>query len=273
MSSNRALGVVALIAVIAFANLPMTAFAGVLVDGAIDSTSIQSTTPAGGSPLDALTVYSDSTFNPADWTTTTFQSVNAAGVVTSQGQQLTGGDPGAYFGFSGSLSSFSGTSYLRVAHFTPNAVYNPATQGTITALSGGFTHGSFVFDNDVVFETGVIIRQNGKIYWPHVNWAYGLQGATGWYGSPTLYTNSPHANPLNWSVVGGPTSDNPNFSAGAAPIEFGFWTGYYFWNGTANVTNGVDNWIVNIVSTGVPEPTGVALLSLALLTAAARRRR
>jgi hypothetical protein len=254
---------------IVFCVLATRVDAGVLIDGSIDATQIAPPTPGPeGNGIGAQVTFADGTFNAADWFSSPLQMLNAANITTSQGQQLSGGDPGAYFGFSGSLSSFSGTSYARFAHFTPGAVYRPQVTGAITSLGGGFTHGSFVNNNNVIFETGLILRQNGKVYWPDVNWAYGLQGTSGWYGNGQLYTTPPHGDPQNWVVVDGPSTDHPNFSATGNPIEFGFWTGYYFWDGTASVTDGVDNWVVNVGY--VPEPAALSLIALAPLTGARR---
>ena len=192
---------------------------------------------------------------------------SSAGISVSESQAASGGNPGAYYSFTGSLPVWSGqTQYLRQTHFTPNAVYNPVTNGAITFISGGFSQGSFTFNNNVVFETGLIIRQNGNLYWPNVNWAYGLQGATGWYGNSNLYGLSSSS---QWDIVGG--SSHPNFTTGGAPIELGFWTGYYYWNGPGDVLDGVDNWTVS-VSSNVPEPASATLLGVAVCLLARRPR-
>ena len=167
------------------------------------------------------------------------------------------------------MPTFDGsTSYLRQAHFTPAAVFNPAVGGAITNIGGGFSQGSFTNNNGVIFETGLILRQSGSIYWPSGFQAYGLQGATGWYGSSTLYQNM--GSPSNWELVNG--TAHPNFSSSGAPIEFGFWTGYYFWSDGGTCIDGVDNWAVNITSTPIPEPAAVILLGVCLLPLLARKR-
>jgi hypothetical protein len=238
-----------------------------LADGAADTTQAHASAPPS---LQSQTVFFDGTFNPGDWTTVPLQSLNDAGMTTSQQQFTTGGFPDRYFQFTGSLPSFNGnTSIRRDAHFSVNAVYDPALSGAITSMTAGFYQGSFVFTNDVVFETGVILRQNGAMYWPISNWAYGLQGAQGWYGSPTLYVMVPAS---GWALAAGSGPAHPDFSTRGTPIEFGFWTGYYFWHGGGTVTDGVDGWTVSITSTPVPEPA-VSIILPATLGLLARNRR
>jgi hypothetical protein len=238
----------------------------VLADGAADITQVQ---PQQVQQIGVTTTFSDGTFPSDTWNTTTFQSVNSVGISLSESQALSGGNPGAYYSFGGSLANFNGsTQYIRQTHFTASAVYNPATSGAITFISGGFSQGSFVNNNNVIFETGLVLRQNGNLYWSSNNFGYGLQGAVGWYGSSTLYQLSSSS---QWNLIGG--SSHPDFTASGAPISFGFWTGYYYWNGPGTVSDGVDNWTVSISSGPVPEPAGAGIVLVAGMSLGARRAR
>src|SRR5438046_1255666 len=103
------------------------AFAALFPDGAVDITTVTPPVQDVSQPA-VITTYGDGTFTPGNWSTATFQVFNSAGITVGESQALSGGNPGAYYSFSGSLPVYNGsTQYLRQMHFTPNAVYHPAT--------------------------------------------------------------------------------------------------------------------------------------------------
>jgi hypothetical protein len=82
----------------------------------------------------------------------------------------------------------------------------------------------------------------------------------------------------DFSKVTGPGGTHPDFSATAAPLEFGYIDGSGIGPGSVTITNGVDNFSVTI--SNVPEPgtwtigvLAAGLLAFQLIRAAAFSRR
>jgi hypothetical protein len=254
-----------------------------LADGSIDisrfspdssaSAGSGSTTVTGSAT--ATTTFSDGTFNSADWTPgPSVRSTNAAtGSIIDQ-QMLSGGNPGAYWQFTMSISA-SGTSEYRRTYFNHSATFTPSLSGPITGMTGGFTMDllsyATIFD---VYDAGIVLQQNGSVYVPN-NW-YGLQDiAPGWYGSGTLFspTSAVHVGAsTDWTLAAGSGSAHPDFSGSGSTIQFGLLAGTYFNSGSGTNVGGLDNWTVSVTYTAVPEPAAIPFIASACLLRRRNRR-
>lgn len=189
----------------------------------------------------AITV-SDSTFANTDWTLTSFSSGN--GGTATAAQVLSGGNPGAYRSVTDTLNSGGTPSVVLAASIYSPFTYNPAVSGAIASvdfsedaacISGCFGSGQ---------STGPALLQGGVIY------VLGSSSVITGPGSTFLNHSLSGLTALDFgavSLTGFTFTDNtvhPNFSAGGAPIQFGFLSS----NGTGpggigyTLTAGVDNW-------------------------------
>lgn len=218
---------------------------------------------------------SDSTFLDTDWTGTQFTAGN--GGSSTGAQVLVGGNPGPFRNVTDALNaapSGSQTIVLSTHIYTP-FTYNPGVSGAIASIdyaedaactSGCFGQGQ---------STGPALLQGGNLYilssgtvitGPATTWAnHALSGLTAAdFGlvnvtPTTLFDNT----------------QQPNFSAGGAPVQFGFFRA----NGTGvngggyTLAAGIDNWQITIgappppvvVTTPVPTLSEWALAALALV--------
>lgn len=235
--------------------------------------SAVATIAAVSSPATAQTV-SDSTFLDADWALT--QATAGNGGSSTAAQQLSGGNPGAFRNVTDVLNAAppgSQTVVLSTSIYTP-FTYNPAVSGAIGSINysedAACTAGCFGQGQS----TGPALLQGGNRY---------ILSSSQVITGPSLAWSNHTLNGLTAADFGlvnvTPTTlfdstQHPNFSAGGAPIQFGFFRA----NGTGvngggyTLSAGIDNWQVTIAA-GVPAaidlPTlsewSVAALALAIL--------
>jgi len=222
-------------------------------------------------PAAAQTV-SDSTFLDANWALTQFTAGNAGSSTATQ--MLSGGNPGAFRNVTDVLTAAPpglNTIVLSTSIYTP-FTYDPAVSGAIGSLSysedAACTGGCFGQGQS----TGPALSQGGNLYilssstvitGPALTWAphvlsgltavdFGLVNVT---AAGSIFDNTQH----------------PNFSAGGAPIQVGFFraNGTSVSGGGYTLSAGIDNWQVTIAAgapLGGPIPTlsewAVALLAV-----------
>jgi len=218
-----------------------------------------------------LIIFSDNTFEVADWTAVkSFDNTpGQAGTFNTQ-QVVAGGNPGKYRSvqliFSGTGVSSTG---MAVLHTRASDVYDPAA-GAIATID--FSIDGIVFDNPTPgFAVSIELRivQNG------------IEFQTGSLaGFQVLQFDW-----TNFSVTGLTEADfftsspaTPDFSASGAPIQFGFVTGATTRTSGITVirTGGFDNWSVTINTMdggAIPEPTCVLLTLLGVVALAPWRRK
>jgi hypothetical protein len=215
----------------------------------------------------ATVVFSDGTFNLADWNTTKYYWGNGGAITLSQ--IATGGNPGKFLEIDHYVQPASADpSVVFGLHLRDGATYNPSVQGEITSidLSVNFEN---LYTTAAGMAFGFTLKQDGKVY----NNFRSLSGTTtGWQldmhlglqeSSFGLWT--PGAD--NFSAD---FSQNPDFSTTGSSIEFGLFT----YNGHTESDNpsiknvGFDNWTVAIV----PEPTTFAITALGGLLLKKRRK-
>lgn len=184
------------------------------------------------------TTFSDATFLDADWTITV-EVLNLGGSVTGN-QVASGGSPGAYRRIVNTLNSAAGQPFSNTVfgfHQRAGAVFNPATSGPISTIDYS--------ESSIRLAAGVqacapALKQNGVIY-------YGpgfLTPSTLNVWVPTSQTGLTAA----MFDAAAPGMQNPDFSAGGAPIQFGFARS----NSTSvggdgsSLFGGIDNWTVSV---------------------------
>lgn len=212
----------------------------------------------------AAAVVSDATFANTDWTLTQFNAGNG-GLVTGA-QVASGGNPGSFRNVTDQLNAApagSETIVLSTNIYTP-FTYNPSTSGAIATLDytedAACTGGCFGAGQS----TGPALLQGGNLYILSSSTVITGPGA-GWVTHPlsALTANDFGLVSVTPTTLSNP-AQHPNFSAGAAPIQFG----YFRANGTSvngpayTLTAGIDNWQVTVntatappVANSTPVPT------------------
>ena len=203
-------------------------------------------------------LFTDQTFNNADWTITPLQQGNGGSV--SAGQVGSGGNPGAYRSVTDTVNpAGSSSSIAHGYHLSPLMTYSFQSGGAIISMDFSFDY-SLALTNNFV-GVGLAIQQNGNVF----------------YGDYTIVTGTPwqtlSASGLLVSDFVAPVGGVLDFSATAAPIELGFLTansqdpfgpGY-------SVTLGIDNFSATVHS--APEPSALLSLGMGAATLLGFRRR
>ena len=180
-------------------------------------------------------VFQDGEFLPADWLVT--ETVNPAqnGPVHSEERVATGGNPGAFLLMVDTMSAWP--SSLRVVHAKELATYEPASQGAIYTID---------FEEDC-FGSGsaLLLEQGARRY---IAGGSGCNSFTTW-SAPRLGSSLtvPDFKPLDGPDCAANESC-PDFSAGAAPLRFGFVREFAQpdKNTAFTFTHSIDNWKVTV---------------------------
>lgn len=210
-------------------------------------------------PVLANTTFSDGTFKDPDWTSyTMFDTTPGSAAVATYSQMLTGGAPDEYRSVTHTWEITGPGVSIGFGNLRNGAGWNPSTQGAISSINYTFSAATFSAPYVNAIAYGIAIRQGGVWY---TGGGVGVLADGQWHDFAGTLTQS--------SFVDATGTFNPDFSAGGAALEFGFYTG----NGGSGIsfidtaTGGVDNWSVEIV----PAP-GVATLLAGTLGLARRRR-
>jgi hypothetical protein len=181
-------------------------------------------------------VFQDGEFLPADWLVT--EAVNPAqnGPVHSEERVATGGNPGAFLLMVDTMSAWPSSS--RVFHANQLATYEPASQGAIYTID---------FEEDCFGSSSALLLEQGERR--YIARGSGCNAFTTW-SAPRLGSS---LTVPDFKLRDGPgcaaNESCPDFSAGAAPLRFGFvrefaqpdklFPGHTF-------THSIDNWKVTV---------------------------
>jgi len=216
------------------------------------------------------TVFSDGTFNTADWSIVDYSSAQFS---HSTSQDPAGGNPGAARRQTMSLVTFGpGTFDFFTVHLLTFATYDPSFSGAIAGLAFQFDVLNLVMTNLGGTPGGFfyrpVLRQGGQDFSPVIT---PPRSTRPWSTLPFTANLA-----SDWDLVGTATGA-PDFGATGLPMTFGYRAQVSMTcsgvNGctTATIIDALDNYQVTIQS-AVPEPSSF-LLCLAGAAALGWRRR
>ena len=186
-------------------------------------------TPAG-------VLFSDDGFLNQDWTASMVLDRNQGQAATfSAIQELAGGNPGSYRFTVHDLGP--GPSDMGVAHLKVGAVYDPTIYGPISTFSFSFDVRAFDNGQSQGIWYHALLSQSGTNY-------YCAAGKLATLNSWVNYTTGNLGASDFRPVTGG--DGFPDFSATAAPIQFGFFSYNGIISGMSHTESGIDNWSVTV---------------------------
>ena len=192
-------------------------------------------------------VFNETIFNIADWNKTTVVNAAGAASTTVATPLATGGNPTNYYSIGNSLIVSGSGGVVTGIHLRNGAVYSPSSQGAITTINYSESSKNFINQSGDGQGSGVAILQSGKYFIQRTPvLVMPFSSHSEWKANSALGLNAAAFQELTPAGILVPTSQ-PNFSATATPLQFGFWRGN---SGNGNIaTNcGIDNWRVEIVS-------------------------
>jgi hypothetical protein len=219
------------------------------------------TTPPTSIAVPRGVTFADSTFNNADWELAVFSDT---GGTTVAGQQMFGGNPGAFRQITDNITAASGPNSVSAVwsfHGKISATYSPQTQGAIFTLD--YSEDSILlFNSDGGTQgelAGIALRQDGQVYvshgfiTPEYSWVHHDQRNLTANNFGLLRSNQMPAGSGNQVDF----TQHPDFSVNGTTIEFGFFRANANspGGGAYTITGGIDNWSVTIPS-GFPNPLG-----------------
>jgi hypothetical protein len=189
-------------------------------------------------------VFEDGDFQAGDWSVIAITDPALNGPTHTEDRSATGGLPGAFRHMVHTLTA--GPSSLRVFNTKASAIYNPQVQGAIHAID-------YREDCDRVSATSAslevlsypTLEQAGRHYVSHL----GRGCLSQWVGN---FAQLPSLQAVDFSQVDGPACGGgescPDFSAGGAPLDFGFERRVSLLAGApaGSIEHGIDNWKFSI---------------------------
>ena len=188
--------------------------------------------------------FSDGEFDPADWSSSAIADPTQDGPTHSENRRAAGGLPGAFRHMVHTMTA--GPSSLRVFNTKASAIYDPQVLGAIRVVDyaedcNRLSATSSSFD----VTSYPTIEQAGRRY-----------ASRRGRGCLSLWVNNfsqlPSLEAGDFVQVDGPACGNgescPDFSAGGAPLRFGFERRVVLQAGasTGSIEHGIDNWNVSV---------------------------
>jgi hypothetical protein len=209
------------------------------------------------SPQAAPVMFSDGTFNDADWNDTAVMFGGGGTATTSQ--TSTGGNPGSFREIDITVVA-NLEARVDIFSINSNAIYDPSASGAIASID--YSEDSILLDT---FNTlggagqaaAPALLQNGILY--------SLTLTTGAFGTPDRTWTSHQLVSLTVSdFLSG--SLVPDFSASGAPIQFGYRRAISHPPGNLEqgLTGGIDNWSLTVNPVIVPLPPALILMVFGL---------
>ncbi len=188
-------------------------------------------------------VYQDGEFQVSDWAVTASADPPVNGPTHTESQATAGGNPGAFRMIAYEVPH--GPSSIRVFHTALSSTYDPQTQGAIYTID--FAQDCNRLSTSTLSETyaSPMFEQGGRQFAPQL--------AGDWFCNPSWST--PRVSSLraeDFSLIAGPSCAAgeacPDFSPGAVPIRFGFFSGVNLppEAPAGSIAQGVDNWKVTV---------------------------
>jgi hypothetical protein len=195
------------------------------------------------SSMPALT-FVDGEFNEADWSVSTIVDPAVNGPTHSEDRSATGGAPGAYRHMVHHMTA--GPSGLRVFNTKSSAVYDPQALGAVLAID--YTEDCTLLDPAALLldlRSFPSFEQSGRRYLSRQQrsclplWANNVTPMTSLGASDFLQVEGPAC---------GSGESCPDFSAGGAPLRFGFERRLRLAAGApaGSVEHGIDNWKLSV---------------------------
>lgn len=217
-------------------------------------------------------VFADTTFNDANWLSTTIL-VGNGGVVTG-GQSSSGGNPGSYRRYTHEVSAPTPSQYsaLCVFHMQGDATYDPAKQGAITSIA----YSEDVFaeqldpSRDGSIGAGLAAMQDGVLFLAD----YRIDSGLSWLTHTSRALTASDFLDFDTFAHLSDRALHLDFSSSASPIVFGFYRANSQDAGFSygySVTGGTDNWRVTVTPVPAPGASLLAITGLGLLGALKRR--
>jgi hypothetical protein len=208
----------------------------------------------------AATVFTDDTFNDADWTASIiFQDGQTPSFTATQ--ISSGGNPGAYRQVQHTYGGLVNNGSIVVGHLMDGATYDPSIDGAVSTIDFSFDLILFDGGDSRTVAYGGLILQNNSYY---------SGGYTTTSTVPT--TNVWESNSIedlfasDFSLVMGAGPAQPDFSSSGSIIQFGYFSGNSTFPATQTTTlSGIDNWSTTINPSIVPIPPALYLFGTGLL--------
>jgi len=189
-------------------------------------------------------VFADGEFDPADWSASAIASPAQDGPTHAEDRSASGGLPGAYRHMVHTMTA--GPSSLRVFNARASAIYDPQALGAIHAIDHA-EDCSRLSATSPSFDVGsyATIEQAGRRYASR----HGRGCLTAWINN---FSPIPSLMASDFEQVDGPACGNgescPDFSAGGAPIRFGFERRVVLGAGfpAGSIEHGIDNWKLSV---------------------------
>jgi hypothetical protein len=210
------------------------------------------------------TLFSDGTFNLANYTTFTFSSSTAGTIGGVTTQCASCGNPGNALS-TAVTSTGDSQSQLDLGFLNTTFLYTPSTQGAITSITASVDNVALLNlpGEPTVFDYFLpLIQQDGNYY-------YDMQ-SSGPYANPgnpsyvTMSATLSAANFNQFNAITGATnaSSHPNFAGDQ--MEFGMIVYMAFIAPVPNWTETIENDNLSFNLATVPEPATIALMGAAL---------
>jgi hypothetical protein len=218
---------------------------------------------AAGHGAASPTTFSDGTFANANWSATKVTDTTIGQTAFFSAGQNAGGNPGpsrmttldwAYDGTSASQG-------IRVAALDSNAVYNPAVSGAISSVSFSLDGSLENRSTQSAIGQRLVLFQSGTYY-------FGPEGIIPQTFDVWVTDALSGLSATDFGTLTG--SNHPDFSAGGAPIEFGYSLETFSGPADASPSEnaffyglGTDNFSVTV--NAAPEPATLSLCGLAVV--------